>query len=323
MPIKKKDLNPASQPEDESMAEYELETETALDGTVEHSEKPRWQRWHPVPGSEPIRDPFARLPNETDKAYRAFIDYLELGPGRTLRGLNRKYRQMGEEYDKSLARREEVAQLNELQLKNLSAAAHTLETNGQTPYSPAPLPAIGELPPARSYSQLGDWCRDSRWIERVQMIESEEAAALARERLRRRAARQAEIEESEWRRGGMLVGIADEVLARAGNHINTTKRTVAAKLDKKGNVIEPEKEIILVKLDGRFGLKAMELGDYLQRLSAGMPTSAVRTQGDVNNLPDAHLLDELTRAGDRREEEATQREQGILNEQIHDPNTLD
>jgi hypothetical protein len=176
-------------------------------------------------------DALERLPGETARAYAAFLDYVRLGDGRSLRGLLTHYQtQQGQ-------------------------ASHGKKRQQTASKPPA------EKPPTLRLKTLFEWSTRYRWQERL--------AGYQAERARREQAvweqRRAEVREADWQVSAELRELVRAALAQLPQFIKTTRTYV------KGRDGEPDREIVTVQHDLPALLKALELASKLQRLAAEVP----------------------------------------------------
>ncbi|GIV82076.1 MAG: hypothetical protein KatS3mg051_1430 [Anaerolineae bacterium] len=129
----------------------------------------------------------ARLAGETARAYAAFLDYVRLGEGRSLRGL--------------------LAHYQALHGEKRPQTAHKAPT---------------EKPPTLRLKTLADWSTRYRWQERLAAYQAERARREQAVWERRRA----EVRQADWEVSAELRELVRAALAQLPQFIKTTRTYV-------------------------------------------------------------------------------------------------
>lgn len=207
----------------------------------------------------------ARLSGETARAYAAFLDYVKLGDGRSLRRLLEQYQAWhGEKRGQSEGKARAVS-----------------------------------VPTAR-LATLEGWSTRYRWQERLAAYQAE----LARREQAVWEQRRAEVRERDWAAGEELRDLAAQVLAQAPQFVKTTRRLLRGRdgaPDREVITLGLDADALLktLKLASELQRQAAEVPPPRQqhdvRVTQAVPIAFVRVTGvsgsdvgDAGNGPDAN-----------------------------------
>lgn len=214
---------------------------------------------------DPDPMPWDPLPNESARAYQAFVDYYKMGGGRSLSKLHKAYLDQSE---------------------SLESGRHG-----------------GEFP-TTSYGSLADWSRRHKWQARVNQWQAHDARQQSEIWNRRQTdLRDQDFSEGERLRGLAWEILEDmpRFVRRSERVIPGEFKTIIGQDGKEYQVtIRPERVIVTLELNAKTALQAVRLAREMQHESIGdmgPDTKEVRLVGadggaiQFQAVPDTRMLE--------------------------------
>jgi hypothetical protein len=191
-----------------------------------------------------LDDPLGRVKGETGRSNRALQDYVDMGPGRSLKGLIKGYKGLVEAEEPNYA----------------LFAQFTV----QMQYEP------GTIPPTKTLSTVARWSSECQWQARIACYEK-----LQRDhREAIRAQRRDRVEDADWDTGGLLRSVAGEFLLEFPKFLTQSVQTIENDDGEQTDVVTVKVNTTLAHIS-----QALKVGSDLQRLSTNEPTNITELHG--------------------------------------------